>query len=767
MGSDGGWRTLLLFAVGCMAAALWPTLPGWGPLILVALALPVVAWARPTRPLAAFALGMLWFLAQAQWQVDRQWPEARAGSEAMVTGTVAGVPEYRDGRLRFVFRLASAGSIEPLPARIQVDWYRPSEYLRPGETWEMPLRLDPPHGRDNPGGFDYHRFVLAQRIGALATVTGTPRRAAPSTAAGGIDRMRQRLAEILQAETTDRRAAALKRALGIADRSAMLPELSGMLRRTGTAHLLAISGLHVGMVAALSGLLAGWLLTPLAFVWRRLDRRRLAVAAGLVAALGYAAMAGFTLPTQRALVMLGAAAAAYLVRRRISPVHTLLLALVAVLLFDPLALLATGFWLSFAAVAVLIWAFAWRPVDGEGAGMAAWAGGLVRAQVIIAAGLLPLNIGLFGQFVPGALVANLVAIPMVGLWILPALLTEMAGIMLGLPTAMAGHGAEYGLVALTGYLEWIDGLEMTQSVVAGKGLVALVPALAGAFWLLGPVGWPARWLGLPLMLPLAFPVAERIDPGSLEAWVLDVGDGLAVVVSTSEGTLLYDTGPGDRAGRDVIGRLLDPVVARTGSGGLDRVVISHDHRGHAGGLGSVSGRVPSGRILGSVAAGADRPCRRGEEWEWGGYRFRFLHPGAALPDLGANSSCVLHIEGAGGSLLLTGGIDSAVKRRLAMDDPGLEADVIVLSAGGHRRAADAGFFAALSPGFGIASVSRHDRWGRPHGEIIRQLNAVDAELITTGRCGAVRLSLEPEQTPRVRSMATLQRRFWKPPTGCP
>ncbi|MFW5926938.1 MAG: ComEC/Rec2 family competence protein, partial [Wenzhouxiangella sp.] len=697
MHPHGGWRTLLLFAAGCIVAALVPSLPGWKWIIALAAGSLLLLRPRRTRPAALFALGAVWFLAQAQWLLDRQWPEALAGEELAVRGTVTGMPEYRDQRLRFVLAPQGTEDGRSLPKRIRVDWYRPREYLRPGETWRMPLRLEPPHGRDNPGGFDFHRYLLAGRFGAVATVAGTPRRLAPSGHAGMVDRTRQRLAEILQAETTNREAAALKRALGIADRSAMPPELSERLRRTGTAHLLAISGLHVGMVAGLAAVLGGLLLGPLTLVFNGLDRRRLALVAGALAALGYAALAGFTLPTQRALVMLAAAVVAYLARRRIAPAHTVLLALVAVLLFDPLSVLATGFWLSFAAVAVLIWAFAWRTSEGKSAGVTGWAGGLLRAQVVIAAGLLPLNVGLFSQFVPGALAANLVAIPMVGLWILPALLAEMSGVMIGWPTGWIGDVGEQGLVALGGFLGWIDGLELSRQAVSGGGLATMILALGGAFWLLAPVGWPARWLGLPLMLPLLLPVPDRPDPGSLQARVLDVGDGLAVVIDTDGRTLLYDTGPGDGAGRDVIGRILDPVLARSGSSGIDRVIVSHAHRGHAGGLGSIRDRVPPDRFLASPALGQGEPCHRGQQWQWGEYRFRILHPGRELPDLGANSSCVLHVAGPGGSLLLAGGIDSAVKERLIRDDPDLRADVVVLSAGGHRRAASQAFFEQVSP----------------------------------------------------------------------
>ena len=759
----GGWRYLLLLAAGCVLAAALPTLPGWW--AIAGLAVPAIgalAWRR-TRPLAAFLIGALWFLAHAQWQIDQQWPEERAGETLMVSGTVVGLTELREQGIRFEFRPDRGASDADLPSAVLVNWYRPAVHVEPGSRWQLELRLRPADGRDNPAGFDFHRYLLSRRIGATATVRGEYE-ALEGERGGQVNRLRQRLATVLQAETTRLDVAALKRALGLADRSAMTPEQSDLLRHTGTAHLLAISGLHVGMVAGIGALVSTLLLAPAVLVQRRIDRRRLALAGGLVAAATYAMLAGFTLPTQRALIMLTMVALAFFLRRSIAPAHALLLALVAVLLFDALAPLATGFWLSFAAVAVLIWAFAWRPADGES--RTQWLTGLLRAQLVIAVGLLPLNVGVFQQLVPAAFFANLVAIPLVGLWILPTLLLEMAGIALDLPTALVSRVAEHGLAWLLGILAWIDGFEISHARVAGGSWTTVLPAVVGALWLLAPKGWPARWLGVPLLLPLLLVQPDRLREGELELWLLDTGDGLAAIVRTGEEVLLYDTGPGDGQGGDMIGRELDGLLARLGMMSIDRLVVSHSHRGHAGGLGSVVERLPPDRVYSSID-GVGQRCTTGQEWEAGEYRFRMLHPSIGLPDLGANSSCVLHIHGPGGGVLLTGGIDASVEARLVQQFDGPPADVLVLSAGGHRRASSPGFLHAVSPKLALASVRRHDRFGRPHPEVASNVDAAGARLVSTGRCGALRVRLLQDIPPEIRSMARLEPRFWKPRADCP
>ncbi|MDZ7789827.1 MAG: DNA internalization-related competence protein ComEC/Rec2 [Xanthomonadales bacterium] len=757
--SGRGGRAALAFVCGCTLASWLPSLPGLGVLVLLAVVAGIALAFDTTRLAAVFVLGALWFLAAAQWQMDRQWPAALAGEVVAVTGTIVDLPAHSGRSIGFTLRVEQwQGAREP-PTRIRVRWYRPFRKLEPGSRWRMRLRLTPPAGRDNPGGFDYERYLLAQRIGATGSVRGKPRLLADDPGSRWLDRQRQRLSDILQSETTDRDVAALKRALGVADRSGMRPELSERLRQTGTAHLLAISGLHIGMVAGLAGLIAGWLAGPLGLWSGRLDRRRVGVVVGLAAAVGYAGLAGFTLPTQRALVMLTVLALALLGRRAVAPGHALLLALVAVLLFDPLSPLALGFWLSFAAVAVLIWAFAWRP-----SGPGQWLVGLIRAQAILLIGLLPLNVGLFGQLVPGALLANLVAIPLMGLVILPVLLIDLVTMLTGLPNFHVAVIGDSGLALLLAVLEWVHGLTAAYLPVAAGPAWAVPLGALGAAWLIAPSGWPARGLGAVLLLPLLWPAGPHPVEDELEAWFFDVGNGLAVLIRSEDETLLYDTGPGDGEGGDAISGILPDALQRLRLRGLDRVVVSHDHRGHAGGLASVLGQDTV--VYGSGIEQA-RPCLAGDAWTAGTYRFRFLHPSAGLPDLGGNSSCVLHISGPGGSVLLTGGIDADVEARLVARWDGPPSDILHLPAGGHRKGSSTPFLAAVRPRLALASVARHDRFGRVHLETRDRLESLGIEWVSTARCGAVRVLLRPGSEPLIQSLATLRQRFWKNRDGCP
>ncbi|MEE4639319.1 MAG: DNA internalization-related competence protein ComEC/Rec2 [Wenzhouxiangella sp.] len=756
------WRLGFAFAAGVLIAVTTPSLPPLPVVVIVAiLAVLVLLRFRRLRLMALLVLGGCWFLLNANLQLASNWPAEQAGAASSVSGRIAGLPERQGDRLRFVL-VPSRDTANGLPERIQVTWYRPNEYLRPGEIWRFDLRLYPPEGRLNPGGFDLTRHLWSLGIGATASVSGEAERVARPGWRGAVDRKRQYLAERLQAQTTNLDNAALLRALGLADRTAIRPELRELLQRTGTAHLLAISGLHIGMVAALSGLLGGWLLSPLVLLKAGLDRRRIGVISGLLAGLGYAWLAGFTLPTVRALIMLAVAGFALSLRRGVQPAHALLLALIAVLLINPMAPLATGFWLSFSAVAVLVWAFAWRPAPSR----PSWLRGLIVAQVVIGVGLLPLNIGVFQQSIPGALPANLLAIPLVAFWILPLLLMSLLAMLAGLPADWLMAATEPALQLMLGGLGWLDGQLWSHRHVAAPGLPLVIFAAAGALWLLGPPGWPARWLGALMLLPLLLPVERKSEASNLLLTLFDVGDGQAVLLESGGQRVLYDSGPGDGEGGDAIGRLLPAGGSARPGHFLDGLIVSRRHRGHAGGLGTTAGWTHPLRVR--VVPGLDgRNCERDEIWTLGAYRLSFLHPSPALPVLGDNSGCVVLVDGPGGRVLLTGGIDRSVENRLLLDRPQLDVDVLVLSAGGHRRGTSPAFLDRVRPALALASVRRHDRFGRPHPEVVDRLQRRAIALLTTGQCGAVRVRLTPGQPPMIETERGRRRQFWHSAGSCP
>lgn len=755
-------RVALLFCGGVISAAAFAFLVAVSS-VLVLLALVLVLAAIPsTRIWAALPAGVLWFSLHALWLHHDTWPAERAGESIELSGQVVGLPEQRDGRARLEFRPDAEGRRAGAPARILLSWYRPLEWFRPGEHWRLQVTLEPPNGRANPGLFDYHRYLVARGIGALGSIESAERQSEAGPASAP-DRFRQRLANWLQAETVNLDAAALHRALTVGDRTAMSPELAERLRRSGTAHLLSISGLHVGMVAGLAGLLAGLLATPLVHLRGWSDRKRVMLVTGLVAAFGYALLAGFSLPTVRSLVMLLAGFGAMLWRRGIQPGRALLVALAAVLLIDPMAPLAIGFWLSFAAVAVLVWSFSGR---SRGTG---WLRGLVQAQVVIAIGLLPLNIGIFQQWAPTAFAANLVAIPLVGLWVLPCLLAALALFALGLPAGFMVALSERGLELFLKLLEVLtraDALigDLGTPTLPAPSLAAIVIAGVGALWLLAPRGWPMRPVGALLLLPLLWPGGRAVAPGEFELLVPDLGDGHAVIVRTASQVLLYGTGPGDGAERSLVPGTIAPLVRQGGGSEVNRIVVPFGHRDYAGGLADARRQWPDARVIGPNRIG-DEVCSTGDQWSVDGVEFRFLHPSRALPDLGGDSSCVLVIRSSFGSALLTGGIGIAVVRRLVAQ--ARPVDALVLPRLGHAESLDRTWLAALSPSIAIATASAFNRRGLPHQRSREMLADAGARLLTTGDCGALSLRFEAGKGLSASAELSARPRFWRSPVNCP
>ena len=694
-------------------------------------------------------------------------------------GQVLGVPQWRGHQQRFVLaveRDALGRHDITVPRRIEVSWYRPSDYLQPGERWRFQLRLTPPHGRHNRGQFAAESYYLGQRIDALGQVVGRPeplteRHRVPQWAHIGVQR--QRLAEQLQASTTNLDHAALQRALLLADRGAVSAELRGVLQRTGTAHLLAISGLHVGMVAGMVGTLAAVMLAPLSLSGLIWQRRRLGVVVGMAAAVLYAGLAGWTLPTVRAVIMLACFVAAWLLRRHMRPGQAWWVAVLMVLWVDPLAPWQIGFWLSFLAVAALIWSLAWRTHRSVRA--QPWRGliGLLQAQLIMTVALLPLNLIVFGQWVPVAMVANLIAIPLVGMLVLPPLLLAGGVLWLNWPPAMAlaewalavtGWGLQALLAVLTHLDQWPHGHHSTtvnRTTISG---VSALLAMVGSAWLLAPRGWPARPLGLLLWVPLLWPVwsAPALPAGALHLRMLDVGDGQALVIRTASMLLWIDSGPGDGQGRDRLGPLLTQGDGWGSVPDQHKIIATHRNRRFSGGLASLRQQWPSALVYTPHPSGpGEQACYAGYEFSADGWRFRFLHPSVGLPDLGANSACVLDIEGPGGRVLVMAGVDAAVEQRLMLQEEALDVDVLVLSDGGHRRGSSLAFLAATAPQWALISVPAFDRRHRPHPEVIERLGQQQIAWLSTAECGAIDVLFDPAQGIEVGTVRATAR------NGCP
>jgi competence protein ComEC len=733
---------MMALALGLLALRFLPVLPP----VWLWLVLPVTGlMALPFRtyPLAFFLFGISWAGANAQWALDDRLPAHLDGETRWVEGRVTGLPQSNEGVVRF--ELADVRSRQAkVPQRMRLAWYD-GPPVNSGERWRLAVKLKRPAGLLNPHAFDYDAWLLAQRIGATGTIKDGERLREARWA--WRDSIRQRLQTV---DTQGRTGALIALVLG--DGAGLSREDWQVLQDTGTVHLLVISGQHIGLLAGVVYLLIAGLARY--GVWpNRLPWLPWACALAFAAALGYGLLAGFEVPVRRACVMIGLVLLWRLRFRHLGAWWPLLLALNAVLLLDPLASLQPGFWLSFAAVAVLIFTFGGR------LGPWRWWQTWTRAQWLIAIGLGPLLLVLGLPISLSGPVANLLAVPWISLLVLPP---ALLGTLL-LPLPYVGEG----LLWLAGGL--IDWLFKGLGLMAGQ-LPAWVPVaiplwiwalgMLGAFLLLMPRGVPLRPLGWPLLLLLVFPPRPLLPEGIAEVWQLDVGQGLAILVRTRHHTLLYDTGP--RFGDFDLGeRVVLPALRKLGVSELDLMLISHADADHAGGARAVANGLPiklvlSGDPLALPAELHADACESGRQWTWDGVRFQLWQwPSATDRN---QKSCVLQMEANGERLLLTGDIDSAAERALLDSPLAVPTDWLQAPHHGSRSSSSMALLTALQPKAVLISRGNGNSFGHPHPTVMARYKKRGMEIHDSAEQGAIRLHLGRFHPPWAMRQ---ERRFWR------
>lgn len=742
------------FALGTCALLPLAELPSTvtlGVLASVALIAAVAAYsgtagrAKFALGLAAIALfGLVYAAAVGQHRLNERLDVALQGDNVELAGHVDGLP-IRDQR-SVRFELQTVAGARELPRHMRLSWYETGVAPEPGDCLRLVVRLKRPRGLVNAAGFDFERQALAGNIGATGYIVRALPAQSECTARFDIDRVRDAIAGAVDTALPPGRIRATVKGLAIGDTREIDDADWDLFRASGTTHLIAISGLHVGLAAAIGGGLL-WLLY---WLWPglglRLPRPQAMAIAALLSACVYAVLAGYSLPTQRTLITIAAMLAGVLTRRELGWWTRYALALVAVLLLDPLAPLSAGFWLSFGAVAWLILAFGrrWRPERL----WRAW----IMPQLGLTIALLPLGLAFFQQASLAAPLVNLLAVPYVTFLIVPILLLALLLSPMAMLSAPVWQLAAWLLGPFDALIVWAADLPLSRWTLPAPSLVAWVLALLGILWLLAPRGWPGRALGAFALLPLLLPRSPALPQGAFALSLLDVGQGQATLVRTAAHTLLVDTGPGFPDGGDLGDRVLVPALADIGVQGLDRLIVSHDDLDHAGGTASLRRRLSIGRI--DAAAPASIPgaslCQMGERWTWDGVDFEILHPPTTLPYLGNESSCVVRIANAGGSALIPGDIGTTIEDRLIREQ-GDRLDVDVLIAGHHGSAGStsADFLQAVTPKQVWYSAGYLNRFDFPRPVVVERVTAAGARQFNTAELGAIDLLFLPQgmQTP--------------------
>jgi len=742
-----------------VCVALWlPALLPWSVrwiLLLLGLSGWILNWRG--RWLAALLAGSGWAALHAGWVLGAQLPVTLEGRDLEITGTVISLPEIDIRRTRFRFQIDNHTYL-PKALRgklVQLIWYDdfaatqpgPRTALHAGSRWQLQVRLRAPRGLSNPGGFDAEKHALAQRFVATGTVRAKRHiLAQPSGLQAWREQMTLRIAT-----TVDSHSARYIQALAVGDTRALTNNDWQWLRATGLTHLVAISGFHVGMVAGGVALLAAgfWYVFP--WLGRTCPRPLAAALVAWVAAIIYAAVAGFALPTVRTVLMISVVVLARLIRRRIQVAASLALAALIIVAVDPLSVLAAGFWLSFAGVAWLIWCLPERRH---------WLSGFLSAQMVASIGLLPLTVMLFAQASAAGPLANLLAIPWWTLVVVPLALigTALEALYLG-SGQWAWHWAAQCFEWSLPPLDWLAHSRFALWWLPQSPWFALPLALVAALCWLLPKGVPGKPLAALLWLPLLYPAHQLPKHGELQLILLDVGQGLSVLVRTAQHQLLYDTGPAMRDGFDAGERVVVPALRALGVHQLDQVIISHGDNDHAGGARAVAAIFPVAHW--QVPPGlkwetAHSSCHAGKNWQWDGVRFTFLHPERHFPYLRNDSSCVLRIETVYGSVLLTGDISQLIEQRLLKAQPkALGADVVLAPHHGSSSSSHKAFIAATGAQLVLISAGHNNRFAHPRAEVVQRWQQSGAEVLNTAQSGALWVWLDTQ------GLSVREQRIWR------
>lgn len=695
------------------------------------------------RVIFLFFAAFLWASFHLQLQLDKRLPGDLDGEIFQVSGVVDDIVELRSQSIRFLLVPDSISNDRVvLPDKIRLSWYRSGQIPRAGERWQFEVKLRTPSGFANPGGFDYERWLLVKGIGATGYVrkSNTNQKLADSSW-WNIDNLRSDIAEAVERHCQVCQHTGLYQALTIGHRGDIEPQQKSVLQETGTAHLLAISGLHVGLVAALFyGL--GQILWRLWWHRYRINRLEASAALAILGAVFYAALAGFSIPTIRALVMLAVVFLALLLRRGINLLNSIAIALSLILIWDPLAVGSASLWLSISAL--LIIALGQYLLVNQPGRLRQ----LLTIQLLFSLLFIPLSLMLFNQASPAGFFANIVAIPLLSLVILPAVLLASTLAFFDLSIAeWLFTGIDWLMGVLFDYLSLLldSGLGVYQN--ANTPILLLLSATIGLLLLLLPLDKTAIKPALLLIILFFFWQNKGLDQGEFQLTVLDVGMGTSIVVETKNHSLIYDFGPGRKQGFSAGEWVVKPYLRFRSIDDPDLMIISHADQDHSGGFYSFVDDVDPALLLSGTPSEIGelfefeskvRDCHDYPVWRWDGVDFEFLTNDNILKgESNNNRSCVLRVSGYQ-SVLLSGDIEVEQERRL-INTYGLrlKSDVLVAPHHGSLTSSTKAFVNQVLPKATVFTLSRNNRWGFPKMAVTDRYVEIGSSVYRSDHNGAV------------------------------
>jgi len=731
--------------------------------------------------LTSLMLGFFWAAGFATVRMVDALPHAWESRSIELTGVVATLPELTQRGERFQFdvdHVLTKGAT--VPRHISLVFYPAGSWdevpafpraaqFRAGERWRLTVRLKRPHSTQNPHVFDFESLMLANNIRATGSIKAKAKNEKLQDFVWRpqyvIEHLRElaklRIAHVL----TDKQYLGVVQALVMGDDSAITFDDWQVFLRTGTSHLMSISGLHITMLSGLAFALVS-------FVWRRvpqlasrLPTRKAAVVVGALTALSYSLIAGFSVPTQRTLYMLTVFAIALWSGRQLVMTQVLAFAVLVVVLLDPWAVVSAGFWLSFGAVAMISYALGGR------VGQPHWFKVAVQTQWAVTVGMVPLLLMMFHQASMISLVANAFAIPLISFVVTPlALLGSF------LPIDAALNLSYQALWLCMEALKWLNQLPNAVWQQHTPAMWTLLPAVVGVVWVLLPRGVPMRWLGLVGFLPMLLIAAPRPAHGEMRITVLDVGQGLSVLVQTATRAFLYDAGPKYSQQSDAGARIVVPFLQGEGISALDGLMVSHDDNDHSGGMDSLLAQMPVTWLASSLPDSRKYStpvnkmrCFAGQQWVWDDVRFHVLFPtlesyeDSSIKD--NNRSCVIKISNSAGSLLLVGDIEKQAEFQLVDSSAdGLKSDILVAPHHGSKSSSTKVFIDAVQPKHTVFTAGYLNRFKHPAPKVVARYQDAGSAIHRSDYHGALTINthseLASEHQISVSSWRKQSKRYW-------
>lgn len=735
-------------------------------------------------------LGLFWQGWHCAGLLGKQLRVGEEGKEMVVVGKVSDIPVCDKEHCSFSFVVDSDGR------KFRLSWYGLVKAVHVGESWKLFVRLKRAHGNLNPGGFDSEAWSWQQHFSGKGYVVNKATNEYLGVSSGyGFLRWRERLLANCKKVLGHDPLAGIVTALNLGWTQDIPYFQKVTAQRTGTAHLLAISGLHVGMVAALVFWLTCGLWSKIHRVTELIPSPMIGALFAIFAAIIYSEMAGFACSTQRACVMCAILLLPKFAHRHMSVKTALFRAVWVVLLWDPCVVMSSGFWLSFGAVFVLIYAQYYSPKCPKSNSDCS-AGSfdlnnlllivqkvahkkikefiqLLQTQWICLIGLLPLSCWYFHQVSLVSLVSNLIAIPLMGVLILPLVLLGTALVNTNVYLAKLFFSCATYLLALLGVsLQWLSQQQWAVWNYSFTHVWEIVVVFSGcALLVFTQKNW--RWVGLVGLVPLALPNTFPVQVGQFKLSVLDVGQGLATVVTTRNHAVIYDTGAKFSPQLDCGQQIVVPYLINEKIHQIDALILSHGDNDHAGGASAVVRSFTVKKIYTSAVDKINQQlneqasavkiseCNRGITWKWDGVRFEFLHPDSNVEGKANDKSCVLKVSSDYGSVLFTGDIEKTAERWLTQQHAEqLSSSILIAPHHGSKTSSTSDFLAAVHPTVAILSYGYRNRYRHPNKEVVERYLKKGTQLFDTVTSGAISYTIGGDR--QWRHYRASHSEFWRP-----